>query len=242
MKTLLITLLFTSLNSLLYADIQFEKKFETALKLAEKEDKLIFVDFYTDWCGPCKALEKFIFNNPKVSNYYNTVFVNIKINAEKGKGIELAKKYDVDGYPTLIFLDSKGRVKYRGKSAFDIDKFIDLGKRANDPAYYLKQMNTRFNAGVRSQEFLDDYLVVLFDHEQYERKSAAFEIYCQQGYINSNDLLFKLSELHLYRIDSDLFTKLNEIAFNNPDKLHAYRISIQSHHKRTTIKSLQIQR
>jgi uncharacterized protein YyaL (SSP411 family) len=58
---------------------------------AKKENKLIFVDAYASWCGPCKLMVKNIFPLKTVGDYYNSHFINAKIDMEKGEGIELAK-------------------------------------------------------------------------------------------------------------------------------------------------------
>ncbi len=72
--------------------IQFETiSFEKVLEKAQKEDKLVFIDFYTTWCAPCKSLDKFVFTDEKVGNLYSYEFVNIKLDAER-EGVDVAKK------------------------------------------------------------------------------------------------------------------------------------------------------
>lgn len=85
-----------------------EDTFANLQKAAEKAKKPIFMDIYTTWCGPCKYLSSNIFPAKIVGDYMNATFVNAKFDAEKGEGIELAKKYAVKGYPTMLILDSKG--------------------------------------------------------------------------------------------------------------------------------------
>ncbi|SUE33053.1 Thioredoxin [Rikenella microfusus] len=85
-----------------------EDTFVNVQKAAEQAKKPIFVDIYTTWCGPCKYLANNIFPTQVVGDYMNATFVNAKFDAEKGEGIELAKKYAVKGYPTMLILDSKG--------------------------------------------------------------------------------------------------------------------------------------
>jgi thiol:disulfide interchange protein len=101
---------------------------QEALDLAKKENKLVFVDFYTTWCGPCKLLKKNTFSNESVGTYYNEKFINITIDAEKGEGIDLAKKYNVIAYPTLIFLDSDGNMKHQALGYKSHEEFLELGQ------------------------------------------------------------------------------------------------------------------
>ncbi|MGV3600335.1 MAG: thioredoxin family protein [Dyadobacter fermentans] len=91
--------------------IQFtEAKWAEILKQAKKENKLIFLDAYTTWCGPCKLLQKNVFTRDDVAATFNGNFINVKIDMESGEGPALTKKYPIEGYPTLFFINSKGKV------------------------------------------------------------------------------------------------------------------------------------
>jgi uncharacterized protein YyaL (SSP411 family) len=86
----------------------FEESFESALKEAKKASKPVFIDFYTDWCGWCKVLDRETYPNKEVAALLTKSFVSIKVDAEKGNGPELSKRYDVSGFPTLLIVDDKG--------------------------------------------------------------------------------------------------------------------------------------
>lgn len=91
--------------------IEFEHiSFNELLLKAKKQDKLIFMDCYTSWCGPCRAMTNTVFTRPEIGSYFNSHFINTKIDMEKGEGIELARKYRIKAYPTLLFLDMNGNV------------------------------------------------------------------------------------------------------------------------------------
>ena len=62
------------------------KPWKEILQLAKKENKLIFMDCYTSWCGPCKALAKNVFTQEKVGDFFNPRFINVKYDMEKGDG------------------------------------------------------------------------------------------------------------------------------------------------------------
>ena len=79
---------------------------EAAAK-AKAEGKMIFVDLYTSWCGPCKMMADRIFPDPDLGNYMNERFVCVKYDAEKDdEGKALAEKYAVSAYPTFLILTS----------------------------------------------------------------------------------------------------------------------------------------
>ena len=82
---------------------------EEAKILSKETGKLIFIDCYTDWCGPCKRMAATSFMDEEVGDLFNQKFINIKIEMEKNPiGTDLAKRYRVRGYPTLLFIDSEG--------------------------------------------------------------------------------------------------------------------------------------
>ncbi len=86
-----------------------ENDWPTALKTAKNENKLVFVDIYATWCGPCKMLKQYTFTDSAVGNFFNKNFVSVSIDGEKGVGPQLAQQYSIEGYPTLIVADSTGK-------------------------------------------------------------------------------------------------------------------------------------
>jgi thiol:disulfide interchange protein len=103
-----------------FADLSFEE----ALKKAKKEKKLIFVDAYAVWCGPCKWMEANTFQEKEVGDAFNKKFINLKIDMEKGEGPELARKYNVRAYPTMFLIDGDGKVVKRILGAKKKDQLL----------------------------------------------------------------------------------------------------------------------
>ena len=91
----------------------FEGTFEEALEEAKRTKKPLFVDFYADWCLPCKQMEKYSFNNEVFSELINTKFLPLKIDIQYFWGLDVAESYDVSLYPTILFTDKKGKMLER---------------------------------------------------------------------------------------------------------------------------------
>jgi len=109
-KIAVITLALGMITNLASAEVHFRNvSFEEAKQAAAKEHKVIMVDFYTTWCGWCKVLDKNTYTDANVTKITDAKFIPVKIDAEKGEGIELAKKYGINGYPTIIFFDEGGK-------------------------------------------------------------------------------------------------------------------------------------
>ncbi len=89
----------------------FEGSFRQALAKAKKEKKMVMLDAYTSWCGPCKVLKNKVFPNKELGNYINEHFVSIGVDMEAGEGPALANMYPIEGYPTILFLDASGKIK-----------------------------------------------------------------------------------------------------------------------------------
>jgi len=96
-------------------------------QIAKKENKIIFLDVYASWCGPCKMLKRNTFSNEEVGTFYNEKFINYAIDGELGEGPELAKKYKVSGYPTLLFIRPDGSVLTSTAGYHNVEQFLELG-------------------------------------------------------------------------------------------------------------------
>lgn len=88
----------------------FEGTFEQALRQADKEKKMLFVDAYASWCGPCKAMSRNVFTRQEVGVFFNAHFVNLKVDWESPQGRKLNAAYPLRAYPTLLYIDSRGEL------------------------------------------------------------------------------------------------------------------------------------
>lgn len=142
--------------------IQFETKTFAEIKaLAKSQNKLIFLDAYTSWCGPCKYMAKNIFTNDTVADFYNSRFINAKIDMEKGEGIELAKLYQVRCYPNLLYINGDGEIVHRVGGMRKTADFVQLGQDAINGKETFKSFSTLLATEKRNPEFLRKYISYL---------------------------------------------------------------------------------
>lgn len=153
-----------------------------AVSKAKAENRLIFIDFYTQWCGPCMNMAQTVFSLPAVGSYYNQTFVNLKIDAEKGEGIALAKEYGVRSYPTYAFVDpATEKMVHRSSSRQSAEQFIQTGKDATIPTQRSFYLQEEYAKGNRGRAFLIDY--IHYNHSIYARDNVqkAFEELLKNG-------------------------------------------------------------
>ncbi|QDK82600.1 thioredoxin family protein [Spirosoma sp. KCTC 42546] len=109
--------------------IQFtETSWREILKKAKAEKKIIFLDAYASWCGPCKKLQKEVFTKKAVGDFYNSKFINVKMDMEKGEGPALSQVYPLEAYPTLLFIDGNGKVLKKVLGLQTPEDLIAIGK------------------------------------------------------------------------------------------------------------------
>lgn len=105
-------------------------KLMDVLEVAKTSNKLVFVDFYTTWCLPCKLMDEDVFTDEEFATYMNDNFINFKVNAEKGNGANLAMLYQIAAYPTLLFLDEEGNVLVQKVGAAYQTELREMGNEA----------------------------------------------------------------------------------------------------------------
>lgn len=158
MKNLLIVLLICVLTINLYSQdsaINFDNgEWSSILAKAKEQDKLIFVDAFAVWCGPCKKMANEVFPDAEVAEYYNANFVNVKMDMERGEGLEVASTYEVTAYPTLLFINGDGDLVHKGLGYHQKSQFLELGEAASDPSSQLVSLQARYDKGDRDPSLL----------------------------------------------------------------------------------------
>ncbi len=103
-----------------------------ALQTAKAQKKLIFIDIYATWCGPCMLLKLKTFPNKDAGQFFNANFVNLSFDGEKGEGLQLFQAYQLRAFPTLIILDSDGKPLLAAEGYMDAKTLITFGNAGID--------------------------------------------------------------------------------------------------------------
>ncbi len=165
MKRLLTTtiLALTTVIAVSAQGMNFEPKgttLEQASVKAKAEGKLIFLDCFTQWCGPCKKMDREVFPQPQVGAFMNPKYVCLQIDMESAYGAPLAKKLQVQAYPTFVIFnaDAKEIGRFVGGSA--AEEFIkNVREKSQDNSS--ADLQARWESGDRDPQFLLQYLQTL---------------------------------------------------------------------------------
>ncbi|MCC6461726.1 MAG: thioredoxin family protein [Saprospiraceae bacterium] len=139
----------------------FHGSWADAQAKAKSEQKLIFVDAFASWCGPCKRMAAQVFPDPKVGEFFNPSFICLKIDMEKPENAEFAGKYPVSAYPTLMILDADGKIVQKSVGALQADGLIAFGQKAIGKADNSVDYEKEYAAGKREPQFMLDYVRAL---------------------------------------------------------------------------------
>ncbi|RZK31104.1 MAG: thioredoxin family protein, partial [Hymenobacter sp.] len=121
---------------------------------AKKANKPIFLYAWSLGCGPCREMARDVFPAPAVGRYYNTTFVNYKVNIDKGAGKDLAKQYGIVSLPAYLYFNAQGQLLHRSGSGKDAAAFVQDGKDAFDPNKAYFKLKARYEAGERGADLL----------------------------------------------------------------------------------------
>ncbi len=170
----------------------FQGTWEEALEKAKKEDKLIFVDAYTTWCGPCKRMSKQVFTQDAVGEFYNKNFIAMKIDMEKTPGRKFQKKYPVSAFPTLYYIDGDGKVAHVTKGGKSPEQFIQLGQMAMKKNDKSGDYEAEYNEGKRDYDLVYNYVKALNKAGKPSLKIANDYIKSQKDLTTEENLRFIL--------------------------------------------------
>lgn len=191
---------------------------DEALAKAKAENKLIFIDFYTKWCGPCLAMAEDVFTQSFIGAFYNSNFVNLKIDAENGEGVELAKRFGVNSYPTYAFLDPvAGKAVHNSKSRQSAEQFLATGEGALKPELRSGYLVEEFAKGRSDRAFLINYINYNASIYNRDQVAAAFDLLVRSGN--------KLTVPAVWKIFTDNITGYDNAYFKEVVKGYDYFVT-----------------
>ena len=158
-------------------------------------NKIIMIDFYTDWCAPCKLLDSDTFSNEKVIETLHNNFISIKINAETEYGMPLFEKYKGTGYPLIIFLDKEKNEIDRFYGFYPPNDFILKLNNILSGDYTFPDLLTKYKLGDNSSSTIFELAQKYFSRGEYDE---ALELY--KKVLENKDLSYNMFHESNYSI------------------------------------------
>lgn len=209
MKSILFTLFIIGFSTQLFGQIEFrDGTWDDLLEMSKAEDKLIFVDAYAVWCGPCKRMSKEVFTQASVGDFFNENFINAKIDMEKGEGPSIQRKYGVTAYPTLLFITPDGDLLHKARGYQPADRLINNGKIALSKTNKADEFATRYDEGERDPAFVLEYIQQLNKADK-PTESIALQYFQEQKEVEA-PLKARIAFEALKNMDSQLLQYVME--------------------------------
>ena len=125
MKRLLLLLIFGLAVTMAEAQVKWvEGSTDQVRELAVKAEKLVFIDLYADWCGPCRMMEERVFKREEVGDYFDRHFVAAKYNVDRPTGRALMQRYGRGSIPFYLILNTEGQLLGTILGAYPTEEFM----------------------------------------------------------------------------------------------------------------------
>ena len=198
---------------------------------AKAENKFIFMDAYTTWCGPCRQMSQNIFPLQEVGSFFNQKYINVKVQLDTTEkdneevkqwykdGHDIMVDYKVNVFPTYLFFDPNGKLVHRAVGSSTPDKFIAKGEDALNPEKQYYVLLDQYKNGNTDPEFLKKLSIIA--QEAYDKantkKISKEYLQTQPDYTTADNLVFL-----------NRFTKTSKdtgfvVIMNNVEKFDALR-------------------
>jgi len=184
----------------------YDGEWKDALAEAEKTEKLVFVDAYAVWCGPCKKMAKTTFKEKKIGDFFNANFINLKIDMEKGQGLTFGSKYPVSAYPTLMFLNGKGEIVHKSTGAKDVQQLMAFAQKAMGMDDRSGDYEVAYNEGKRDYDLVYKYVRAL--NKVGKPSAKIVNDYLRSEPAISDDQMTKFLLVAVVEADSKAFEEL----------------------------------
>ncbi len=113
-----------------FVHVTTRQQFDSLMRQSQETGTPLFVGVYAVWCRHCRMLEREVYCDSAVGDFFNVSFINVLVDGEKGFGKEFSGSYRVSGYPTLFFLDGHGEVLYRVNGYVESWELLSYARRA----------------------------------------------------------------------------------------------------------------
>ena len=180
-------------GSVIYSESPWGSSIQKGFETAKQDKKFVIVDVFADWCTYCLVLEKEIFPDPEVSRVLDS-FVKVRLDGEEFPN--LRKKYSIEGYPTILFLDGDGNYVTKISGLATKEDILGISKRILQEPNIESYLKTELRRNVNNPDIHFRLGLLYFQNKEFEKaelqftetiqKSKAGSILKENAYFNLN--------------------------------------------------------
>lgn len=156
-----------------FIEVENSDQWQAVFEKAKAENKLVFVDAYTDWCSYCHKLDKEVYTEQSVVDYYTENFINVKFDAESDFGYPKAQELNITGYPTLLFMTGSNQVFKVIDSFVPAEELLAYGKDISRIIDRLPQLEAKLSSRQITQEEHLELVAILEGTDEIKANSVA---------------------------------------------------------------------
>lgn len=215
---------------------------------AKAENKHIFVDAFTTWCGPCKQMSANIFPLKEVGDYYNTHYINLKLQMDVTKNDDenvkswystakaFETKYKVNAYPIYLIFNPQGELVHRGIGSSPAKEFIQLGMSGIDPTKQIVTLHNQYLAGKQDAASLYNLMqaAIQAGDDAISKEVYPKYIATQQDLFTKENLAIITSQMgdtksDAFALISNNLLKVNAVLGNNNSSYMVHETILDQH-------------
>jgi len=168
------------LSQVQFIEVKTQEEMEEAQKLASDQMRLLFVDVYATWCGPCKMMDQQVYTDPAVADWMNEHFVNVRLDGECDYGMEYVTEQKLEGYPTMYVFDDDGE-RISKIVGFTPAEELLLSLELTDEGYQrVKKFRARKDQGTLDADAFAEYISVVREMGNLEEANKLADEYLER--------------------------------------------------------------
>ena len=165
----LFVMIHTNGQDVSFTELKSSSDWEKAINTAKTGGKKVFLDIYATWCGPCKMMDAKVYTDSVVAGYFNSNFINVKVDGESEFGMTLVRQYNLTAYPSMYFINGDKQLVFTIVGYREPTALISLADVVLKHGERYMALSSRFDEGQINPDERKEYLELLLSFGRQDR-------------------------------------------------------------------------